>query len=95
MPHLFAKQMLLECMEMKFRQRHSDGGSLHILERLEGANLAESRCGTVVVRFFLPRSLVSAGAFQPHLAPIQHVPISDPARYRFQQLGMGDAPEMK
>jgi hypothetical protein len=46
-------------------------------------------------RAFLPSSIIGFfhGAFQPHLDQMQHVPINDPACYRFQQLGMGDAPE--
>jgi hypothetical protein len=48
-----------------------------------------------VVRVLRPRSSVSFyGAVQPHLDQMQHAPINDPARYRLQKLGMGNAPEV-
>ena len=34
------------------------------------------------------------GAFQPHLDQMQHTPVNDPARQRFQQIGMGNGPEV-
>ena len=34
------------------------------------------------------------GAVQPHPDQMQHAPINDPARYRLQKLGMGNAPEV-
>ena len=47
-------------------------------------------------RACLPSSIVGFfhGAVQPHLDQMQHAPINDPARYRLQKLGMGNAPEV-
>ena len=46
-------------------------------------------------RACLPSSIVGFfhGAIQPHPDQMQHAPINNPARYRLQKLGMGNAPE--
>ena len=33
------------------------------------------------------------GALQPHLDQMQHTPVDDPARYRFHEFGMANAPK--
>ena len=46
-------------------------------------------------RACLPSPIVGFfhGTIQPHPDQMQHAPINDPARYRLQKLGMGNAPE--